>query len=58
LLQNGILHFVYRFSQSSEIVLESRIYVDEKPKGGLALIGLGLMFIIKNTHKLNKVVKT
>jgi len=35
-----------------------RIYVDEKPKGGLALIGLGLMFIIKNTHKLNKVVKT
>jgi len=25
LLQNGILHFVFRFSQSSEIALESRV---------------------------------
>jgi len=30
LLKNGILHFVFRFSQLSEIALKDRIYVDEK----------------------------
>jgi len=30
LLQNGILYFVFRLSQSSEIAFESLIYYDEK----------------------------
>jgi len=29
-LQNGILHFVFQLSQSSEIVYKVRIYADEK----------------------------
>jgi len=30
LLQNGTPHLLFRFSQSSEIALEVRIYVDDK----------------------------
>jgi len=45
LLQNGILHFVFKLSQSSETVLYTkvRIYTDENLtflKGTVALKGL------------------
>jgi len=48
LLKNSILHFTFKLSQSSEIVLQ--IYTDEKLnflKGGLALKGLNSPYLYR-----------
>jgi len=53
LLQNGILHFVFRLSQLSEIELESylRRRKTNFSERGLALKGLGYTSLIFNRHK-------